>query len=121
MRLPGTILLGATAAAVIAGQFPLIAAALGEEDAAATAGTAQKPVFGGMREEKEEEEATTPGANPLTRDFRRKVVRWLGEWHVPGLAVGVVDGENTWTEVRTVILFGFFFVQGWEGGFSLSS
>ncbi|CAN8098298.1 unnamed protein product [Discula destructiva] len=44
------------------------------------------------------EQAEAQSTNPLTRDFRRKVMHWLGEWHVPGLAVGVVDGDETWTQ-----------------------
>lgn len=67
-----------------------------------TVDTQQKPVFGVDEQQEEGGHGGMRGvarANPLTRDFRRKVMHWLGEWHVPGLAVGVVDGEDTWTEV----------------------
>lgn len=64
------------------------------------AGSAQQRPLS-YEEEQDETDSTAGGGSegPLTRDFRRKVVHWLGEWKVPGLAVGVVDGDQTWTRV----------------------
>lgn len=42
------------------------------------------------------------GGNPLTEAFGKTVKGWLEDWHVPGLAIGVVDGDNTWTKVCTL-------------------
>ncbi|KAI1078880.1 beta-lactamase/transpeptidase-like protein [Whalleya microplaca] len=39
------------------------------------------------------------GANPLRDDkFRAFILDGLERWHVPGVAVAVVDGERTWAE-----------------------
>lgn len=89
MLLPASSIL---AGAALAGHWPLIAA-LGAD------ASAQHPLFDNVEEDGDEEFDSTGSRNPLTRDFRRKVVRWLGEWKVPGLAVGVVDGEDIWTQV----------------------
>lgn len=97
-------------AVAIAGQWPLIAAL---DSPLQLQQQQQQPLFvhdnvGGKEGYVEAAEGEVegeelwhgePGKNPLTRDFRRKVVRWLGRWHVPGLAVGVVDGDNIWTQV----------------------
>jgi hypothetical protein len=37
--------------------------------------------------------------NPLNQDFKTVVEENIELWHVPGVSVGVVDGDNTWTEV----------------------
>lgn len=58
------------------------------------------------------EEAESGGGGLLTRDFRRKVNHWLGKWHVPGLAVGVVDGDGTWTQVFHLFLFVMEWIRG---------
>ncbi|KAJ4393045.1 hypothetical protein N0V93_002251 [Gnomoniopsis smithogilvyi] len=76
------------AGAALAGHWPLIAAF--DPDA-----SSQHPL---VHHIDDEDEVDGVGKNPLTRDFRRKVVRWLGQWKVPGLAVGVVDGEDIWTQ-----------------------
>lgn len=36
--------------------------------------------------------------NPLGEDFRKFVEEALEEWHVPGLSVAVVDGDESWAE-----------------------
>lgn len=46
----------------------------------------QKPLGGGR-------------AGPFTKDFGKHVDELLETWHVPGVAIGVVDGDDTWTEV----------------------
>ena len=43
------------------------------------------------------------GENPLNGDFGKLAQKLLKELHVPGLSVAVVDGDNTWTEVRIEI------------------
>ena len=37
--------------------------------------------------------------NPLTKDFGTYVYELLDVYHVPGIAIGVVDGEDIYTEV----------------------
>lgn len=123
-------------AVAIAGQWPLIAAL---DSPTQQQQQQQRPIAfndnvgtGGEGEwEVEEEEFWdgSAGKNPLTRDFRRKVVRWLGRWHVPGLAVGVVDGDDTWTQVGCFILLWVILkgkwclgeLQGWDMGCVLLS
>lgn len=63
------------------------------------AGSAQRPFSYEVQENMDQIDTAGGSEGPLTRDFRRKVNHWLGEWHVPGLAVGVVDGDQTWTRV----------------------
>lgn len=61
----------------------------------------QKPIpghhssgsFGGQGEKGKE--------NPLTEQFDQRIENLLEEWHVPGLAIGIVDGNETWTKVFT--------------------
>ncbi|KAI9035300.1 putative penicillin-binding protein [Aspergillus affinis] len=36
--------------------------------------------------------------NPLDEEFAALVKQPLDRWHVPGMAVAVVDGADTWTE-----------------------
>ena len=38
--------------------------------------------------------------SPLTEDFRKLVVETLDEWHIPGLSIAVIDGDDIWTEVN---------------------
>ena len=42
-------------------------------------------------------------ASPFTKDFDTLVEELLEEWHVPGIAIAVVDGDETWTKVRIPI------------------
>ncbi|KAK1827699.1 beta-lactamase/transpeptidase-like protein [Podospora conica] len=35
---------------------------------------------------------------PFTPDFKRLVLSTLEEWHLPGLAMAVIDGDKTWLE-----------------------
>lgn len=121
MLLTSQLLVSALA---IAGQWPLIAAL---DSPLEQQQQQQQPLFvhdrvdgkegyGGEGEGEVEGEELwhgEPGKNPLTRDFRRKVVRWLGRWHVPGLAVGVVDGEDIWTQVGWDPFFQFLFCLLW--------
>lgn len=50
----------------------------------------QKPLPAGSKE----------GKSPFTDEFGKHVDRLLEKWHVPGMAIGVVDKDNIWTEVR---------------------
>lgn len=36
---------------------------------------------------------------PFDTAFERLVNKTLEYWHVPGMSIGVVDGNNTWTRV----------------------
>ncbi|EPE06199.1 penicillin-binding protein [Ophiostoma piceae UAMH 11346] len=38
------------------------------------------------------------GAHPFDTAFRSLVADTLAAWHVPGVSIAVVDGDNTWTE-----------------------
>lgn len=38
---------------------------------------------------------------PLDTNFEKFVKDHLDLWHVPGVSVAVVDGENIWTAVYT--------------------
>ncbi len=38
-------------------------------------------------------------ASPFTKDFDALVKELLEEWHVPGIAIAVVDGDETWSKV----------------------
>ncbi|KUI69533.1 Penicillin-binding protein 4 [Cytospora mali] len=38
------------------------------------------------------------GGNPFTDEFGKHADELLKKWHVPGMAIGVVDGDNIWTE-----------------------
>ncbi|RYP75863.1 hypothetical protein DL771_002127 [Monosporascus sp. 5C6A] len=37
-------------------------------------------------------------ANPLDERFEKIVGKSLEEWHVPGLSIAVIDGDDTWAE-----------------------
>jgi hypothetical protein len=39
-------------------------------------------------------------ANPLNKAFKELVDEKLELWHVPGIAISVVDGDKTWAEVH---------------------
>lgn len=86
MRLTSPTLLGVV---LCAGQ--LVAAELGK------AGAQQAIAQGNGNERKDK--ANGEGKGPLTEEFRKYVDGLLEEWHVPGFAIGVVDGDDTWTEV----------------------
>ncbi|KAH8891740.1 beta-lactamase/transpeptidase-like protein [Thozetella sp. PMI_491] len=40
---------------------------------------------------------STPG-NPLDANFQKYVTDLLERWHVPGLAIAIIDGDSTWAE-----------------------
>lgn len=44
-------------------------------------------------------QATDVGRNPFDATMDQLVARVLGELHVPGMALGVVDGTETWSKV----------------------
>lgn len=37
--------------------------------------------------------------SPLNADFEKLVYETLDKWHIQGVAVAVVDGDETWAEV----------------------
>ena len=39
------------------------------------------------------------GHSPLDDAFERFALKALDEFHVPGLAIAIVDGKNTWAAV----------------------
>jgi hypothetical protein len=43
--------------------------------------------------------------NPLNDDFAKLAKKQLEKWHVPGIAISVVDGDETWAEVTISLLF----------------
>jgi hypothetical protein len=43
--------------------------------------------------------ASNPENGPLDKKFEKLVKETLGTWHVPGVSVAVVDGENTYAQV----------------------
>ncbi|KAH8700965.1 beta-lactamase/transpeptidase-like protein [Talaromyces proteolyticus] len=43
--------------------------------------------------------------NPLNEEFEKLVQKTLDLWHVPGIAVAVVDGDNTWAQGYGVASF----------------
>lgn len=40
--------------------------------------------------------------SPFTKEYEKHVGKLLEDWHVPGVAIGIVDGDNIWTEVGFV-------------------
>ena len=38
--------------------------------------------------------------SPFTSDFDKSVVRLMNDWHVPGLAIAIVNGNETYSKVR---------------------
>lgn len=96
MRLPSRHRLLPAAAAAVA-----VALWSGSEQlVAAHEAGAQKPISGPISGGSGGGAAVEGGGSPLTGEFGRYIDGLLEEWHVPGLAVGVVDGDDTWTEVR---------------------
>lgn len=43
------------------------------------------------------------GNNPLHGEFTRIVNQTLDIWHVPGMSIGVVDGDDMWAEVSDLL------------------
>lgn len=43
--------------------------------------------------------------NPLDAKFAKLALEKLEEWKVPGLAIGVVDGDDMWSEVTATYNF----------------
>lgn len=41
----------------------------------------------------------TNQSNPFNDEFNQLVHEQLNRWHVPGLSVAVVDGDQTWAKV----------------------
>jgi hypothetical protein len=39
--------------------------------------------------------------SPFDAKFAKLANETLDLWHVPGVAIGVVDGDDTWAEVRS--------------------
>jgi hypothetical protein len=58
--------------------------------ATAARGESQKPISS--------EDKVVRGS-PFTKEYEKHVEKLLEEWHVPGVAIGIVDGDNIWTEV----------------------
>lgn len=48
--------------------------------------------------------------NPLDAKFKKLVNDTLELWHVPGVAIAVVDGNNTWAEVSVQNLHNIVFI-----------
>jgi hypothetical protein len=46
-----------------------------------------------------ETEAEAQRKSPLDADFDRMMEKTLEDWHIQGMSVAIVDGEQTWSEV----------------------
>jgi hypothetical protein len=46
--------------------------------------------------------APNPENRPLDKKFEKLVKETLETWHVPGVSVAVVDGENTYAQVSSL-------------------
>ena len=44
--------------------------------------------------------------SPFTAHFDKLVAQSLHRWHTPGLAIAVIDGQNTFSKVRCHFLYG---------------
>lgn len=44
-----------------------------------------------------------PKASPLNENFKKLVSETLEKWHIQGISVAVVDGDDTWAEVNTLL------------------
>ena len=44
---------------------------------------------------------TEQSASPFTAHFDKLVARSLHRWHTPGLAIAVIDGQDTFSKVRS--------------------
>ena len=65
--------------------------ALGALCATAAQGESQKPISG-------DDDKSVRGS-PFTKEYAKHVGELLEKWHVPGVAMGIVDGDDIWTEV----------------------
>ena len=45
-------------------------------------------------------------ASPFTAHFDKLVAQSLHRWHTPGLAIAVIDGQDTFSKVRCHLLYG---------------
>ena len=52
-------------------------------------------------------------ASPFTAHFDKLVARSLHRWHTPGLAIAVIDGQDTFSKVRCHFLFGGTWSDPW--------
>lgn len=53
--------------------------------------------------ETQTDDQKTPRKNklsPLNEDFAKLVQSTLDKWHIQGVAIAVVDGDETWADVR---------------------
>lgn len=82
-----------TALSVVAGLTVLQPVANG-----ATTGHGQKS-FGNRPAEKKDSEKKSP----FTADFKARATDILGQWHVPGVSVAVVDGNDIFAKVFPII------------------
>jgi hypothetical protein len=58
------------------------------------------PTFGAEQQHVLKDKPTSP----LDDKFAKLVNETLHFWHVPGISIAVVDGENTWAEVSSYSL-----------------
>lgn len=65
--------------------------ALGALYATAARGESQKPISSDGDE--------SVRGSPFTKEYEKHVGELLEKWHVPGVAIGIVDGDDIWTEV----------------------
>ena len=42
-----------------------------------------------------------PDASPFTPDFDKLVADTLDHWHTPGISIAVVDGDKTFSKVKS--------------------
>lgn len=69
---------------------PTAQLALGALCATAARGESQRPIS--------DDDKSVRGS-PFTKEYEKHVGELLERWHVPGVAVGIVDGDDIWTEV----------------------
>lgn len=62
--------------------------------ATAARGESQRPIS--------DDKAKSVRGSPFTKEYEKHVGELLEKWHVPGVAIGIVDGDDIWTEVRRV-------------------
>lgn len=60
--------------------------------ATAARGESQRPIL-------DDDENRSVRGSPFTNEYAEHVGELLEKWHVPGVAVGIVDGDDIWTEV----------------------
>lgn len=46
-----------------------------------------------------------PTSSPFTVNFDKLVTQEMHRWHTPGLAIAVIDGQSTFSKVRTELLY----------------